>query len=60
VAPNLPDTIGRTAFGGTVLVVVSPEGVATVDLGSDAREPLGTSAMPLGTSLHGAAVVPCP
>lgn len=60
VAPSLSDTIARPAFGGRVLAVAAPDGLATFDLMSPDLDELDTDAMPVGTVLHGATVVACP
>ena len=60
VAPSIPDTIARSALGGRVLVVASPDGVATFDLMTAEFDPLDSADAPLGGALYGAAVVACP
>lgn len=59
IAPTLSDTLARPAFGGEMLVVVSPNGVATFDIGSSDGDPLDSTGESVGSTLYGAAVVAC-
>lgn len=60
VASSLSNTIARPAFGGRMLAVAAPDGLATFDLMSPDLAELDADDVAVGTVLHGAAVVACP
>lgn len=64
LSPELSNTFARTAFGGTILIVASPDGFETYDLTQPPQmgppEMLSELAGPTTETFASGAVVPCP